>query len=74
MNPTSHDESCISVVTTKGLSIGVILGKALVNNSVRPLFNDARILIILRNPSSVRCYFLPIKTAICLNNSKSARF
>jgi hypothetical protein len=51
MKPANHDESSIFLVVTKGLSIGIISGKANFILSLRPQFIAAFIEIILRNPS-----------------------
>lgn len=46
VNPATQLGSDISIPLTKGLSIGVIVGKASINAGERPLFSEALILKI----------------------------
>lgn len=73
-NPTSQWGSLISKDSISGLGIGSILGKAVFNTSVKPLFIEARMATIFRKPSIVRCSFLFINSTTYLNKIKSSRF
>jgi hypothetical protein len=53
VKPANQPKSGIKVFSTKGLLIGIVLGKALVNYSVNPI--EALILIIFVKPARVKC-------------------
>jgi hypothetical protein len=61
VNPTNQQGSFITLFKTKGLSIGIISGKAVFNLSGKPKFKEAFIPTIFRNPCSVRCSLALIK-------------
>jgi hypothetical protein len=58
VKPTIQLGSGVFVFSITGLFTGIILGKALVNSSVKPLFIEAFIDRALSNPLGVRCCFL----------------
>jgi hypothetical protein len=57
VKPANQLGSMILIGSTQGFTAGIVLGKFKESVSLRPLSIEARILIILLNPSNVRCYY-----------------